>query len=61
LTFGLVSLLQTDCAWAWPDLKVVKSGASEAAPGEEITYNLNYSTFDLSKTIFVMVGASYSF
>ena len=30
-------------AWAWPDLKVIKTGPTQAAPGDLITYTLTYS------------------
>src|SRR5882762_9796989 len=41
--FGFASLLIVQAAWAWPDLKVIKTGPAQAAPGDLINYTLTYS------------------
>jgi uncharacterized repeat protein (TIGR01451 family) len=40
---ALAAMFLVPSAFAWPDLRVVKAGPREAAPGEVITYTLNYT------------------
>ncbi len=41
--FTLIGLLIAESACAWPDLRIVKTGPAQAAPGDVITYTLNYT------------------
>ncbi len=40
---AFLSVLVAPTAWAWPDMLVVKTGPTQAAPGELISYTLTYS------------------
>ena len=51
----LAAMLVGQTAWAWPNLKVVKSGPTLAAPGDVITYTLTYSNIGPVKSTSVVL------
>src|SRR5882672_6515044 len=48
-------LLFAQQAGAWPDLRIVKSGPAQAAPGDVITYTLSYSNVGPVKSTSVVM------
>ena len=48
-------VLVAPSAFAWPDLRIVKGGPSQAAPGEVITYTLSYSNRGPVKSTIVVM------
>ena len=52
---AMTFLLAAQQAGAWPNLKIVKSGPALAAPGDVITYTLNYSNIGPVKSTSVVM------
>ena len=48
-------VLVAPSAFAWPDLRIVKGGPAQAAPGEVITYTLSYSNRGPVKSTIVVM------
>lgn len=51
----VAGVLLAQQAGAWPDLRIVKSGPAQAAPGQVITYTLDYSNIGPVKSTSVVM------
>lgn len=54
-TWIVAGLLFAQQAGAWPDLKIVKTGPAQAAPGDVITYTLNFTNIGPVKSTQVVM------